>query len=203
MVYGSAGLHPHSAQQFNKDLGSAIAEAAGSSAKIVAIGETGLDYHYMHAPAEVQQAVFRVQLKIARQLKLPVVMHSRDAEEDTLAILKEFPLSRKGVAHSFTGSGKMAEVLLAMGWYIGINGIVTFRNAQELREVVRKLPLERIVLETDAPYLSPVPFRGQRNSPCRVPVIAEYLAELLEVPLPRLTEQTTGNAEELFALPPG
>ena len=161
----------------------------------------GLDYHYNYSDAETQQAVFREQLQIAEALQLPVVLHTREAEEDTLRILEEHPVSRKGVAHSFTGSQEMADALLAMGWFIGINGIVTFKNAEALRKVVHSLPLDRLLLETDAPYLTPVPFRGKPNSPAQVPVIAEFLAEDLGIPVAQLAAQTSENARRLFALP--
>ena len=200
-VFGSLGVHPHDAKTYTESLGAEIQERVKRNPKIRALGETGLDYHYNYSDAETQQAVFREQLQIAEALQLPVVLHTREAEEDTLRILEEYPVSRKGVAHSFTGTQEMAETLLAMGWCIGINGIVTFRNAEALREVVRTLPLDRLLLETDAPYLTPVPFRGKPNDPSRIPVIAEFLAGELGVPVEKLAAQTSENARCLFALP--
>ena len=200
-VFGSLGVHPHDAKTYTESLGAEIQERVRRNPKIRAVGEMGLDYHYNFSDAETQQTSFREQLQIAEQLQLPVVLHTREAEEDTLRILEENPISRKGVAHSFTGSQEMADALLALGWCIGINGIVTFKNAEELRKVVRTLPLDRLLLETDAPYLTPVPFRGKPNDPSRIPVIAEFLAEDLGVPVAQLAAQTSENARRLFALP--
>ena len=155
----------------------------------------------MYCPVEVQQRVFRKQLMLAEELNLPVVMHSREAETDTLNILKEIPVKSLGVAHSFTSSFEMARALVEMGWYLGINGIVTFKNAEDLREVVRWLPLEKMLLETDSPFLTPVPFRGKPNKPVHIPVIATFIAELRDISLQELAEQTNENAQRLFKLP--
>ena len=141
---------------------------------------------------------FREQLELAEELDLPLVMHTREAEQDTLDILKKLSPSRKGVAHSFTGSREMAKELVKMGWYLGINGIVTFKNAEDLRQVVHHTPLERLLLETDSPYLSPVPFRGRPNAPERVSVVCTFVAELLGMEKSELAKQTTQNAQELF-----
>lgn len=200
-VFGSLGVHPHDAKDYTESLGAEIQARVQRNPKIRAMGEMGLDYHYNFSEAEIQQTVFRKQLQSAEMLRLPVVLHTREAEQDTLRILEEHPVSRKGVAHSFTGSQEMADALLAMGWFIGINGIVTFKNAEALRKVVHSLPLDRLLLETDAPYLTPVPFRGKPNSPAQVPVIAEFLAENLGIPVAQLAAQTSENARRLFALP--
>ena len=128
-------------------------------------------------------------------------MHSREAEADTLNILKEIPVKSLGVAHSFTSSFEMARTLVEMGWYLGINGIVTFKNAEDLREIVRWLPLEKMLLETDSPFLTPVPFRGKPNKPAHIPVIATFIAELRDISLQELAEQTNENAQRLFKLP--
>ena len=136
-VFGSVGFHPHDASALTEALEDRIRKLAQEEKKLVAIGETGLDYHYMYSPVEVQQQVFRKQLRLAEELNLPVVMHSREAETDTLKILKDIPVKSLGVAHSFTSSFEMARTLVEMGWYLGINGIVTFKNAEDLREVVR------------------------------------------------------------------
>lgn len=200
-VYGSLGVHPHEAKTFNQSLAQKICELAKKTAKIVAIGETGLDYHYMHSEKNTQKEAFRQQLQIAEQQQLPIVLHTREAEEDTLAILREHPISRRGVAHSFTSSLKMATALLDLDWYIGINGITTFRNAEAVREVMRYVPLERLLLETDAPFLTPVPFRGRPNDPSTIPIIAEYIAQERQIPLETLATQTTENGQRLFQLP--
>ena len=197
-VYGSVGFHPHDAAELTEDLEQKIRKLALEEKKLIAIGETGLDYHYMYSSAEVQQQVFSKQLLLAVELNLPVIMHSRDAETDTLNILQEIPVPPLGVAHSFTSSFEMAKTLIEMGWYIGINGIVTFKNAEDLREVVRWLPLDRLLLETDSPFLAPTPFRGKPNKPAHIPTIATFIAELREISLEQLSEQTTANAQRLF-----
>ena len=152
----------------------------------------------MNSPAEIQQKAFRKQLQLAVELNLPVILHSREAETDTLNILQEFPVPSLGVAHSFTSSIEMAKILVDMGWYLGINGIVTFKNAEDLREVVRWLPLEHLLLETDSPFLAPIPFRGKPNKPAHIPTIACFIAKLRKISLEQLSEQTSANAERLF-----
>ena len=201
-VYGSVGFHPHDASAMSDSLENKIRQLAQEEDKLLAIGEIGLDYHYLSCPVEVQQQVFRQQLMLAEELKLPVVLHSREAEADTLKILTEIPVKSLGVAHSFTSSFEMARKLVEMGWYLGINGIVTFKNAEDLREVVRWLPLEKMLLETDSPFLTPVPFRGKPNKPAHIPVIATFIAELRDISLQKLAEQTNENAQRLFKLPP-
>lgn len=197
-VYGSVGMHPHDASDFNQSSEQRIRKLAQAQEKLIAIGETGLDYHYTYSSTVDQQHAFRSQLQIAVELNLPVVLHSREAETDTIRILKEIQVPSLGVAHSFTSSLKMARSLVEMGWYLGINGIVTFKNAEDLREVVRWLPLDRILLETDSPFLAPVPFRGKPNKPAHIPVIAAFIAELREISIEQLSEQTSQNAHSLF-----
>jgi len=197
-VYGSVGFHPHDAAELTEDLEQKIRKLALEEKKLIAIGETGLDYHYMYSSAEVQQQVFSKQLQLAVELNLPVIMHSREAETDTLNILQEIPVPPLGVAHSFTSSFEMAKTLIEMGWYIGINGIVTFKNAEDLREVVSWLPLDRLLLETDSPFLAPTPFRGKPNKPAHIPAIATFIAELRGISLEQLSEQTSANAQRLF-----
>ena len=197
-VYGSVGFHPHDASKLTKSLLQKIRQLAEEQQKLIAIGETGLDYHYMNSPAEIQQQAFRKQLQLAVELNLPVILHSREAETDTLNILQAFPVPSLGVAHSFTSSIEMARTLVEMGWYLGINGIVTFKNAEDLREVVRWLPLEHLLLETDSPFLAPIPFRGKPNKPAHIPTIASFIAKLRKISLDQLSEQTTANAERLF-----
>ena len=197
-VYGSVGFHPHDAAELTEDLEQKIRKLAMEEKKLIAIGETGLDYHYMYSSAEVQQQVFSKQLQLAVELNLPVIMHSREAETDTLNILQEIPVPPLGVAHSFTSSFEMAKTLIEMGWYIGINGIVTFKNAEDLREVVSWLPLDSLLLETDSPFLAPTPFRGKPNKPAYIPAIATFIAELRGISLEQLSEQTSANAQRLF-----
>ena len=197
-VYGSVGFHPHDAAELTEDLEQKIRKLALEEKKLIAIGETGLDYHYMYSSTEIQQQVFSKQLLLAVELNLPVIMHSREAETDTLNILQEIPVPPLGVAHSFTSSFEMAKTLIEMGWYIGINGIVTFKNAEDLREVVSWLPLDRLLLETDSPFLAPTPFRGKPNKPAHIPAIATFIAELRGISLEQLSEQTSANAQRLF-----
>ena len=205
-VFGTLGVHPHSASEYHPGISDQIRNAfseqklrdQNESPKLLAIGEAGLDYHYLYSPKEAQMNAFREQLELAEELDLPLVMHTREAEQDTLDILKNLSPSRKGVAHSFTGSLEMAKELVEMGWYLGINGIVTFKNAEDLRQVVLHTPLERLLLETDSPYLSPVPFRGRPNAPERVSVVCTFVAELLGMEENELSKQMTQNAQELF-----
>ena len=199
-VYGTVGLHPHDASEFNSSIEQSIRGLCLKQNKLIAIGETGLDYHYMNSSIENQHFAFRKQLQIAVELNLPVVLHSREAEADTINILKDIPVPSFGVAHSFTSSLKMARTLLDMGWFLGINGIVTFKNAEDLREVVRWIPLDRLLLETDSPFLAPAPFRGKPNRPAHIPVIASFIAELREIPIEHLAEKTSKNAHTLFRI---
>ena len=199
-VYGTVGVHPHDASEFKISLEQSIRELGREQDKLIAIGETGLDYHYMNSSSEDQQFAFRKQLQIAVELNLPVVLHSRDAEADTINIMNEIPVPALGVAHSFTSSLKMARTLLDMGWFLGINGIVTFKNAEDLRDVVRWIPLDRLLLETDSPFLAPVPYRGKPNRPAHIPVIASFIAELRKIPIEHVAEKTSENAHRLFSI---
>ena len=197
-VYGAVGVHPHDASEFRPSMEQNIRKLARRHEKMIAIGETGLDYHYMNSSSEDQQFAFLKQLQIAVELNLPVVLHSREAETDTICILKEIPVPALGVAHSFTSSIEMARTLVEMGWYLVINGIVTFKNAEDMRKVVRWLPLEHLLLETDSPFLAPIPFRGKPNKPAHIPTIAGFIAKLRKISLEQLSEQTSANAERLF-----
>ncbi len=201
-VYGSLGIHPHDAAEYGPEVAEQIRTRCAHNPKVRAIGETGLDYHYHYADRATQLEAFRAQLELAEELGLPVVLHTREAEADTLEVLQQHPVSQRGVAHSFTGSLEMAQTLVDMGWYIGLNGILTFKNAEALRDVARNLPLDSLLLETDAPFLAPVPFRGKPNAPARIPVIADYLAQLLDISLEQLAEQTNRNAQTLFGFAP-
>lgn len=167
---------------------------------VVAIGETGLDYHYEPESAALQQASFRLHLQAARVTGKPVIVHTREARVDTLALLREAALPQAGVLHCFTEDWDMAKAALDIGYYISLSGIVTFRNADALREVARQVPLDRLLVETDAPYLAPVPHRGKPNVPEYVRDVAEYLALLRGVSLEQLAEQTTNNFKRLFPL---
>jgi len=168
--------------------------------KVVAIGETGLDYHYEPESAALQQASFRLHLDAARITGKPVIVHTREARADTLALLREAALPQAGVLHCFTEDWEMAKAALDIGFYISLSGIVTFRNAEALREVARQVPVDRLLVETDSPYLAPVPHRGKPNLPQYVREVAEYLAVLRGVSYETLAEQTSSNFKRLFPL---
>ena len=168
--------------------------------KVVAIGETGLDYHYEPESASLQQASFRLHLEAARITGKPVIVHTREARADTLALLREAALPQAGVLHCFTEDWEMARAALDIGFYISLSGIVTFRNAEALREVARQVPADRLLVETDSPYLAPVPHRGKPNLPQYVREVAEYLAVLRGVSYETLAEQTSNNFKRLFPL---
>lgn len=195
----SVGVHPLDLQPGAEPaLDWLLAELAHPH--VVAIGETGLDYHYEPEAAELQQASFRLHLQAARITGKPVIVHTRAAREDTLTLLREADLPQAGVLHCFTEDWDMARAALDLGFYISLSGIVTFRNADMLREVARQVPADRLLVETDAPYLAPMPHRGKPNLPQYVREVAEFLAELRSVPYATLAEQTTANFRRLFPL---
>lgn len=168
--------------------------------RVVAIGETGLDYHYEPEGALLQQESFRLHLQAAQQTGKPVIVHTRGARADTLALLREAALPQAGVLHCFTEDWEMAKVALDLGYYISLSGIVTFRNADALRDVARQVPADRLLVETDSPYLAPIPYRGKPNLPQYVREVAEYLAMVRAVPYELLAQQTTDNFRRLFPL---
>ncbi|PVZ87968.1 metal-dependent hydrolase [Serratia sp. S1B] len=197
----TCGVHP-----LNLDGGYDYAELhnLAAAAQVVALGETGLDYFYQQDNIPLQQESFRQHIRIARQLGKPVIVHTRDAREDTLSILREENAQTcGGVLHCFTEDLPTARALLDLGFYISFSGIVTFRNAEPLREVARYVPLDRLLIETDSPYLAPVPHRGKENQPAYVRDIAEYLAVLKGVSLDKLAEVTTANFLRLFHIESG
>lgn len=200
-IFVAVGIHPHDAGT-SAEADVLALEQIAKHPKVVAIGETGLDYFYMHAPKETQQRMFRRCLELAGSLDLPFVIHSRDAEEDTVALLEEFAQKRplRGVIHCFSGTLSFAQRCLSLGLYLSIPGMITFVST--VKRVVRELPLERLLIETDAPYLAPAPFRGQRNEPAYVRQTALALAELLQTPPHVVASITTRNAQQLFGLPP-
>ena len=199
----AVGVHPHHAQQFADDperASALVREQFGATPSARAIGEIGLDYHYDFSTPEVQQAVFRAQIRLARELKRPLVLHTREADEDTLSILRlEGGGEVRGVFHCFTGNAALAAGALELGFYISLSGIVTFPKADDLRSVARTIPLDRLLMETDSPFLSPVPFRGQRNEPALVVHVAEKLSGLYGLEPPELAARTTENFHALFA----
>ncbi len=201
-VFCTQGIHPHEAESYTDAVEEAIRNAA-TDPRVVAIGEIGLDYYYDHADRKIQRDVFHRQLSIASDVNLPVVIHSREAEADTQAILREHlpALHRRGVVHSFSSDLDLASFAIDTGFMLGFNGMVTFPKADNVRAAVAICPLDRLVLETDAPYLTPVPYRGQRNAPRFLPFIAERIAEIKEVPVEQLLEQCRSNSERLFFTP--
>lgn len=199
-VFAALGTHPHDAVHYTSALGDAIQERM-THPKVLAWGEIGLDYHYDNSPREKQKEAFRDQIRRAREASKPIVIHTREAEEDTLAILREFygeDSAAAGVLHCFTSGLEMARRGLALGFYIGMGGILTFNRAEDLREVARQAPLERLLVETDSPYLAPVPHRGKRNEPSFVALVGRKLAEVLERPEQEVAQATSLNFERLF-----
>lgn len=199
----AVGIHPHHAHLFGADPASAAAQVAASLDRVPlarAIGEIGLDYHYDFSPREIQQAVFRAQLQVARSRDLPVVIHTREAEDDTLRILlEEGGPALRGVFHCFTGDASSAARALATGFYLSIPGVVTFPKAEALRAALPSVPVERLLIETDSPYLAPVPFRGKRNEPAHVARVAETMAAALGVSLAEVEARTDSNFDALFS----
>lgn len=198
-VYFTQGIHPHDAKDFTEVEIEKISTRS-QHPKMVAIGEIGLDYHYNNSPQEIQRAVFEQQLQMACDHDLPVVIHTREADEDTKAMLKNFSqhLKRKGVVHSFTSSIELAEFVLSEGFYLGFNGIITFKKAENVQEVVKITPLEKILFETDSPFLTPVPHRGKENAPYYLPFVASKIAELKNVELELLKKQVLQNSLDCF-----
>lgn len=198
-VYAAVGLHPENCAGCGERELAAIRELAARP-RVAAIGEIGLDYHWeTNPPREVQQGIFRLQLALAAELGLPVIVHDRDAHGDCLALVKEFPQVR-GVFHCYSGSAELAEILLKRGWYLGFDGPVTYKNARRAREVAELTPPERILLETDAPYLSPVPNRGKRNDSRNLPYIAETLAAWKGMDPAALARVAMENGKRLFGI---
>jgi TatD DNase family protein len=202
-VYAAAGIHPNSTRDWTPAWLDAVRTAA-QRPKVVAIGEIGLDYYWDHSPPATQHQAFAAQLALAAELNLPVIVHNREADADVLRLLAESPLAgreRPGVLHSFSGDWAMAEAALAMGFYLGITGPVTFAKATDLRAIVARIPLERLLIETDAPFLTPQQHRGRRNEPAYVALVAERIAAVKGVTTAVIAHHTTANAIHLFNLP--
>ena len=198
-IYACVGVHPHEAKTFTADDYKELKELAQAE-EVIAIGEIGLDYHYDNSPREKQQEIFKEQLKLAKEVELPVVIHSRDAKDDTLRILKEYANDLTGVMHCYGYDLPTAKEVFDLGFYISFGGIITFNSTSGVRKMIKKLPLEKIILETDAPYLTPEPHRGQRNESKYVKEVAEKMAEIKNMPLAEVAEITTNNAHQLFNL---
>lgn len=198
-IYCTQGLHPHEAKDWSSDLEKKIRHNL-KSPKVRAIGEIGLDYHYDNSPRDKQREAFEAQLQIVVDSNLPVVIHTREAEEDTEAILRNFlpQMNKRGVIHCFTSNETLARFALSQGFHLGFNGIITFKAAENVREILRLTPLNRILLETDCPFLAPIPFRGRENHPFYLPYIAKKIAEIKDLPLEELAPQLWANSEEVF-----
>lgn len=197
-VYASVGSHPDAADEVNEEVIEAYRQMA-QHPKVKAIGEIGLDYYYETIPREIQQKAFRMQMALARELGMPVIVHERNAHDDGMKIVKEFK-DVTGVFHCYSGSAEMARQLVNMGWYIGFTGVLTFKNARKAVETAESIPLERIVLETDCPFMAPEPFRGKRNDPGYLPQMAKKLAEIRGLSVEEVTAITTENAKRLYRL---
>ena len=198
-LYAAVGSHPDAADEVNEEVLEEYRKLCKLNPKIKAIGEIGLDYHYEDIPRELQLKAFRAQMALAAELDLPVIVHERDAHEDGMAVVREFP-TVKGVFHCYSGSAEMARQLVNLGWYIGFTGVLTFKNARKAVEVAASIPLDRIVLETDCPYMSPEPFRGKRNDPGKLYRMAEKLAEIRNLPLEEIHRITTENGKRLYRI---
>ena len=199
-IYATVGMHPHDAKDVGADELKKLKELAAAP-KVVAVGETGLDYYYDHSPREVQRRVFAEFIHLARETGLPIVVHERDAAQDVADLLRaEGARKLRGVIHCFTGDYEAACAYLDLGFYISFTGIITFKNANLLREVVRRVPLDRMLVETDSPYLTPVPHRGKRNEPAYVQYVAETIAKIKCVSLEEVARVTTQNVRELFGV---
>jgi len=201
-VYAAVGVHPHDARLFDRSAEELITKLATQSARVIAWGEIGLDFHYDNSPRDVQLKVFSRQLQLARELRLPVIIHTREAETETIALLKSEWVGSglPGIMHCFSGSLALAQEAMVLGFSISFSGIVTFKKADELREIAKQVPFDRLLIETDCPFLSPVPFRGKRNEPAYVVEVARCLAELRDLSLEEVGRTTTDNFNRLFQL---
>ena len=201
-VYASVGIHPHDADSWTPETGSLLQTMCRHN-KVVAFGEIGLDFYYDNSPRGVQITAFQEQMKLIQNLEapLPVVIHTRDAETETLEILSAYPLPRGGHVHCYTGTIDTAKAILDLGYHIGFTGVITFNNAEELREVVKIMPMEKILIETDSPYLSPVPHRGKRNEPAFVKHVAEKIADIKGTTVNQVIQATSENFYKLYGKP--
>ena len=197
-IYAAAGVHPHETATMDNNTLVALAELA-KNPKVRAIGEIGLDYHYDFSPRDVQKQRFIEQIDLARQMKLPIIVHDREAHGDIMDIFKHHGINKVGgVVHSFSGSLEMAKECVKMGLYLSISGPITFANNKKTVEVIKEIPLEMLLIETDSPYLTPVPFRGKRNYPGYVRLVAEKIAEIKDITYEEVAQKTMENGKKLF-----
>ena len=198
-IYAAVGSHPDVADEVDEAVIEEYRKLCKLNPKVKAIGEIGLDYHYEDIPREIQLKAFRLQMELARELNLPVIVHEREAHEDGMAVIREFP-EVTGVFHCYSGSAEMARQLVDRGWYIGFTGVLTFKNARKVVEVASSIPLDRIVLETDCPYMAPEPFRGKRNDPGKLYRMAEKLAEIRGLSVEEIHAITVENGKKLYRI---
>ena len=203
-IYAAVGVHPHEASLYDEALERKLL-AMSDHEKVIGWGEIGLDYHYDHSPRDAQRRVFRRQLQLALERRLPAIIHTREAEDDTIQILREDWADAGGdavggIIHCFTGTQRLADAAIELGFHISFSGVLTFKNAVDLREVARSVPMERLLVETDCPYLAPLPYRGKRNEPAFVLETAAKLAELKSVGVEEIARATSGNFKRLFNL---
>ncbi len=196
-VWAAVGFHPHDAKHCDDAAFAEIARLAREP-RVVAIGEIGLDYHYDHSPREVQRAIFERHIDLAKSLDKPIIVHNRESTDDMVETLTRS--GARGILHSYTESLEVARTFVDCGFFISFSGIVTFRNAESLRDVARALPHDRVLIETDTPYLAPVPYRGRDNEPAYVVAVAQMLAKLWDMPVERVAEQTAANFERAFSV---
>ncbi len=199
-IYASVGVHPHAATTVTPDVLDTLAVLT-QHPKVLSWGEIGLDFYYDNSPRAIQLDAFSVQLERARQCEVPVVIHTRDAEPETLDILRRHPIARGGHVHCFTGTPEMADALLDLGFHIGFTGIVSFKKAENVRDALRRVPLERLLIETDSPFLAPMPYRGKRNEPAYVAHVAAAIAEVKETPVADVIDHSTRNFYRLYEKP--
>ena len=202
-VFASVGVHPHDAKLYDDKAEAHLIELVKSSEKVIAWGEIGLDFYYDHSPRDIQREVLRRQIRTARELDLPIIIHSRDADDETVEILSEECAGesfRGGIMHCFGGTASMAEALMRIGFLISFAGNVTFKKAENLRDAARVVPMDKLLVETDCPFLTPVPFRGKRNEPAYVEHTARFLADFYGVEFETLAEQTTRNFLNVFRM---
>ena len=199
-IYAAVGWHPQDAATMKQKDDDRLASLCAHE-KVVAIGEIGLDYYWDTSPKEVQHRVLRNQLGLARELKMPVIIHSRESHEDLINIFREEKAAElNGVMHSFSGSWETAKVFLKMGFYLSFSGPITFKNAKQPKEVLKNTPLDQLLIETDSPYLTPHPYRGKRNEPSYIRLVAETAAQIKGIPIEQLAQVTNNNAMELFSI---
>jgi TatD DNase family protein len=201
-VFASVGVHPHDAKLYDDKAEETLINLVKSSKKVIAWGEIGLDFYYDHSPRDVQREVFKRQIRTARELNLPIIIHSRDADDETVEILREEcdHTDFKGIMHCFGGTAEMARQLMDIGFLISFAGNVTFKKADNLRDAARVVPLENLLIETDCPFLTPIPFRGKRNEPAYVVETAKFLADFYGVEVEKLANRTTQNFLKFFEI---